>query len=118
MSLSHLLIIDFAALGGARLASSQTALPDGAFVVALVDVTNQSTMSGIPAERLLLHDERGREFDQPDLNAVSIGALAGSYAVDTEYDTYGPGITKRGFFIFQVAPDAQTLTLAGSSLGC
>jgi hypothetical protein len=100
-----------------RTVAGQTARGNAYWVVALMSATNLGTETGIVAQTVVLRDERGRTFTQSTDAAVT-GDIAAAYGAKQPYDLYEPGISETVALPFEVAPDAQQLTITSSNFQC
>ena len=84
--------------------------PDGVFVVAVLDVTNEGLESGeVGRSSLMVRDSVGRKFDMASLEAL--WAAEDEYDLDSVYTAIQPGFTDQLVFVFDVLPESRDLHL-------
>ncbi len=102
----------------ARVLAGVTAEEGTLWVLAVVSVTNTGAERSDIDQTLRLRDERGRPFSARSPGPAETLALAAEYAARAPSEAVAPGSTERAIITFQVAADAQRLTLEAELQGC
>ena len=110
-------------IGVARVEWTKTVLGteapgNGMWIVAIIDVTNLSTMAeALTTRPLQLRDARGREFNVREYPPDPVD-LFRAYGVHAAFQNFEPGITEQSVVTFQVPGDVGPLTLVGKRDFC
>lgn len=99
----------------------RTARAGAMWAVVVADVTNLGPATDYIQGRAKVRDDRGREFTWRLFNGLDLYVetdLATQYGLKPSWEAFDPGITERTVLIFEVAADAQRLTLLPDNLAC
>jgi hypothetical protein len=90
------------------------------WAILVVSVTNSGTGTGIGGNAqsaVQLVDERGRTSTSTS-DVAFLSEVAAEFGTQQPYISISPGVTDQMVFVFQMPPDARTLTLRATPFQC